>query len=68
MEVHGFTLNILAKKYVESLRVDPYMNIKNFSRIVQKEWNMTPNRSKLQRTKRLAIKVIYGDEEIEHNI
>jgi hypothetical protein len=43
------------------------MNIKNFSRIVQ-EWNMTPNRSKLPRTKRLAIKVIYGDEEIEHNI
>jgi hypothetical protein len=68
MEVHGFTLNILAKKYVESLRVDPYMNIKNFSRIVQKEWNMTPNRSKLQRTKRLAIKVIYGDEETQHNI
>jgi hypothetical protein len=36
MEVHGFTANFLANKYVESLSADPYMNMKNFARIVQR--------------------------------
>jgi hypothetical protein len=43
---------------VESFRADQGMSIKNFRRVVQKDWNMTPSTSKLQRAKRITMTVI----------
>jgi hypothetical protein len=43
---------------VESFRADQDMSIKKFRRVVQKDWNMTPSTSKLQRAKRITMTVI----------
>ena len=67
-KVHAFTAQFIADKFLESFRADQGMNMKNFARVVQKGWNMTPHRSKLQRAKRIAMKVIYGDEEEQYKV
>jgi hypothetical protein len=61
--IHPFTANFLADKYLEAFRADQDMNMKSFSGMVRKEWNMTPSRSKLQRARRLAMTVTYGDKK-----
>ena len=65
--VKSFTAPFMAGKYLDSFRADENMNMKNISRVVQKDWNMTTTRSKLRRARRLVKKVIEGDELEQYN-
>jgi hypothetical protein len=66
--VRAFTADFIARKFMESFKADQGMNLKNFQRLVQKDWNMTPSSSKLRGARRIAMRRIYGDEEAQYSM
>jgi hypothetical protein len=64
VEFEEVTTKWLPKKYIDSFRSGDNISLTNFSRIVQRQWNVTPHISKLARAKLLAMKKIYGHERV----
>jgi hypothetical protein len=50
------TATWLAEKYIDCFKSDDKMTLTNFSRTVQRQWNVTPTRSKLAVTSRFSHK------------
>lgn len=64
-KVRKCTARWIAGKYLESFRANDKMSITNLSRTIQKDWNLTPSRSKVARARRIIMRQIHGDEELQ---
>ena len=61
------TAKWIAAKYLDAFRANDKMSITSLNRTIQKDWNLTPSRSKVARARRLIMKKIYEDEEQQFN-
>jgi hypothetical protein len=66
--VNQFTAKYLASHYLEKFRADDKMSLKNFSMIIQQDFNMSESRRKLERARRFALRQINGDELAQYNL
>ena len=66
-KVRKCTARWIAAKYFEAFRANDKMSITSLSRTIQKDWNLTPSRSKVARARRLIMKKIHEDEEQQFN-
>ena len=55
------TARWIAGKYLESFRANDKMSITSLSRTIQKDWNLSPSRSKVARARRVIMRQIHGD-------
>ena len=66
-KVRKCTARWIICKYLESFRANDKMSITSLSRTIQKDWNLTPSRSKVARARRMIMRQIHGDEEQQFN-
>jgi hypothetical protein len=64
-QVRKCTARWIAGKYLESFRANDKMSISSLSKTIQKDWNLTPSRSKVARARRLIMRQIHGDEDLQ---
>ena len=62
-KLRSLTSKFLTAYFIDEFRDDQKMSLGTFSRKVTKEFNVTPNRWKLARARKQALKEIHGDEE-----
>jgi hypothetical protein len=57
----------LVDKYTKTFSSNDKISLSNFTKIVKREWNMTPSRSKLARARRIYLQRLHGYEDEQHN-
>jgi hypothetical protein len=65
--VTAFTAIYIGKHYVEEIRANEKMTLRELGQLVQKDWKMTPKRGKLGRARKFAFEIIYGDETAQYS-
>lgn len=65
-KLKAFSAKYLVARYIQNFRADDKMTLIRFSRLVRQDYNMTMTRSKLQRARRITMKLVNGDEEKQY--
>ena len=65
--VTAFTTKYIGNYYVDQIRANEKITLKDLGQRVQKDWKMRPKRGKLGRARKFAFQIIYGDETAQYN-
>lgn len=66
-KIKAFSYKFIAQKYIDTVRADEKISLKNLGRLVQKDWNITVSKPKLGRARKYAQRLIYGDEDAQYS-